>query len=110
MHIGVAALGSDGEVDDAVAEAAPLGMADYAVDKAAMATWLTAVRRSHRRMRVAVLDINLPHTDTGFAARSVVGEASPLPRGLPVQEAVEAMSSEARMICRGAGAAHEVGR
>lgn len=97
-----------------VAEAAPARMADYAAAKAALATWLTAVRREQRRRGVTVLEINLPHMDTGFAARAVVGEVPPLPRGLAVQEGVdaivEALSTGARLVRPGSGAALEVVR
>ncbi len=78
--------------------------------RAALATWLTAVHRSQRDRSVAVLEVNLPHTVTGFAARAVVGEPSSLSGGRPVREAVEALSSRARMIRPGAGAALEVVR
>ncbi|MFJ9724897.1 SDR family NAD(P)-dependent oxidoreductase [Streptomyces sp. NPDC101209] len=97
-----------------VAEAAPARMADYAAAKAALATWLTAVRREQRRKGVSVLEVNLPHMDTGFAARAVVGEPPPLPPGLPVTEAVdaivEALSGGARLVRPGAGATLDVVR
>ncbi|MFI6654792.1 SDR family NAD(P)-dependent oxidoreductase [Streptomyces sp. NPDC050523] len=97
-----------------VAEAAPAGMADYAAAKAALATWLTAVRRERRRDGVAVLDVNLPHMETGFAHRAVSGEPPPLPKGLPVARAAdaiaEALSSGARLIRPGSGGELEVVR
>ncbi|MFJ3224160.1 SDR family NAD(P)-dependent oxidoreductase [Streptomyces sp. NPDC086783] len=96
------------------AEAAPARMADYAAAKAALATWLTAVRRERRRQGVTVLEINLPHMDTGFAGRAVVGQAPPLPRGLPVAEAVDAivraLSEGARLVRPGSGATLDVVR
>jgi short-subunit dehydrogenase len=97
-----------------VAESAPARMADYAAAKAALATWLTAVRREQRRRGVSVLEINLPHMDTGFAGRAVVGEAPPLPRGLAVQEAVDtivqALSEGAKLVRPGSGTPLEVVR
>ncbi|GAB2909436.1 SDR family NAD(P)-dependent oxidoreductase [Streptomyces heilongjiangensis] len=101
-------------VTGVVAEAAPARMADYAAAKAALATWLTAVRREQRRRGVSVLEINLPHMDTGFAARAVRGEAPRLPRGLPVEEAVDAvvaaLSDGARLVRPGTPGPLEVVR
>ncbi|MER7760715.1 SDR family oxidoreductase [Streptomyces sp. NPDC097619] len=97
-----------------VAEAAPARMADYAAAKAALATWVTAVRREQRRRGVTVLEINLPHMDTGFAGRAVVGRAPRLPRGLPVPEAVaaiaRAISEGASLVRPGSGAVLEIAR
>ncbi|MFF0203651.1 SDR family NAD(P)-dependent oxidoreductase [Streptomyces sp. NPDC005017] len=76
-------------VTGVVVDAAPAGMADYAASKAALAAWLTAVRRERRREGVAVLDIRLPHVESGFAARAVAGSPPALPRGLTVAEAVD---------------------
>ncbi|PWI13018.1 SDR family oxidoreductase [Streptomyces sp. Act143] len=101
-------------VTGVVAEAAPARMADYAAAKAALATWLTAVRREQRRRGVSVLEINLPHMDTGFAGRAVHGEAPPLSRGLPVEEAVDAvvtaLSDGARLVRPGTATPLEVVR
>ncbi|MET9735696.1 SDR family NAD(P)-dependent oxidoreductase [Streptomyces sp. NPDC006458] len=76
-------------VTGVVVDAAPAGMADYAASKAALAAWLAAVRRERRRTGVAVLDIRLPHVESGFAARAVVGTPPTLPRGRTVTEAVD---------------------
>ncbi|MFI9152569.1 SDR family NAD(P)-dependent oxidoreductase [Streptomyces sp. NPDC053367] len=76
-------------VTGAVVDAAPAGMADYAASKAALAAWLTAVHRERRRTGPAVLDIRLPHVESGFAQRAVAGRAPALPRGRTVDEAVE---------------------
>ncbi|MEU5891502.1 SDR family oxidoreductase [Streptomyces sp. NPDC047461] len=101
-------------VTGVVAEAAPAGMADYAAAKAALATWLTAVRREQRRSGVSVLEINLPHMDTGFAQRAVHGQAPHLPQGLPVEDAVDAvvaaLSDGARLVRPGTVAPLEVVR
>ncbi|MFC7844371.1 SDR family NAD(P)-dependent oxidoreductase [Streptomyces sp. NPDC001046] len=101
-------------VTGTVAEAAPARMADYAAAKAALATWLTAVRREQRRTGVTVLEIGLPHMDTGFAGRAVAGQAPPLSRGMPVERAVdaivEALSTGAVYVRPRAGAALDVVR
>ncbi|MFF5497662.1 SDR family NAD(P)-dependent oxidoreductase [Streptomyces aquilus] len=101
-------------VTGVVAEAAPARMADYAAAKAALAAWLTAVRREQRRRGVSVLEINLPHMDTGFAGRAVQGEPPASAPGLPVEEAVQAvvtaLSDGARLIRPGTATALEVVR
>lgn len=101
-------------VTGVVAEVAPAGMADYAAAKAALAAWLTAVRREQRRRGVSVLEINLPHMDTDFADRAVQGEPPSLAPGLPVQEAVHAvvtaLSEGARLIRPGTTTPLEVVR
>ncbi|MEU2119620.1 SDR family oxidoreductase [Streptomyces sp. NPDC016459] len=76
-------------VTGVVVDAAPAGMADYAASKAALATWLTSVRRERRRAGTAVLDIRLPHVESGFAERAVCGAPPTLPRGRTVDEAVD---------------------
>ncbi|OII59904.1 SDR family oxidoreductase [Streptomyces sp. CC53] len=76
-------------VTGVVVDAVPAGMADYAASKAALAAWLTAVRRERRRTGPAVLDIRLPHVESGFAERAVVGAPPALPRGRTVDEAVQ---------------------
>ncbi|MFD4576548.1 SDR family NAD(P)-dependent oxidoreductase [Streptomyces sp. NPDC058417] len=76
-------------VTGVVVDAAPAGMADYTASKAALAGWLTALRRERRRSGPAVLDVRLPHTETGFADRAVTGHAPALPPGRTVEEAVD---------------------
>ncbi|MFH9861953.1 SDR family NAD(P)-dependent oxidoreductase [Streptomyces sp. NPDC017202] len=76
-------------VTGVVVDAAPAGMADYTASKAALAAWLTSVRRERRRTGTAVLDIRLPHVESGFAERAVVGRAPVLPPGRTVDEAVD---------------------
>lgn len=97
-----------------VAEAAPARMADYAASKAALSTWLAAVRREHRRSGVTILEINLPHMNTGFADRAVAGRPPRLPSGLPVERAVDAvvaaLSSGAVLVRPGSSTSLEVVR
>ncbi|MET7454881.1 SDR family NAD(P)-dependent oxidoreductase [Streptomyces sp. NPDC005574] len=85
-----------------VAQAAPGGTADHAAPKAALAAWLSAVRREQTPSGVKVLEIRLPHVETGFASRADAGAAPPLPPGLPAATAVEAivdaMSADARLV------------
>ncbi|MFG3497525.1 SDR family NAD(P)-dependent oxidoreductase [Streptomyces sp. NPDC047928] len=76
-------------VTGVVVDAAPAGMADYAASKAALAAWLTGVRRERRRTGGTVLDIRLPHVESGFAERAVAGTPPALPRGRTVDEAVD---------------------
>ncbi len=66
-----------------------LGMADYTASKAALAFWLSSVRREQRRKGVNVLDLRLDHVESGFAQRAVVGNPPAMPRGQSVQEAVD---------------------
>ncbi|MYS13847.1 SDR family NAD(P)-dependent oxidoreductase [Streptomyces sp. SID4982] len=95
-------------VTGTVARSAPAGMADYAAAKAALATWLTAARRELRRTGVGVLEICLPHVESGFAGRAVTGTAPSLPQGIPVAQAVDAivggMCADARFVGPGEGA------
>ncbi|MGW5046290.1 SDR family NAD(P)-dependent oxidoreductase [Streptomyces griseoluteus] len=76
-------------VTGTVARSAPAGMADYAAAKAALATWLASARRELRRSRVGVLEICLPHVESGFAGRAVTGAPPALPPGITVAEAVD---------------------
>ncbi|MEV6019436.1 SDR family oxidoreductase [Streptomyces sp. NPDC051997] len=85
-----------------VADAPSAGMADYSASKAALAAWLRGVRREQRASGVAVLEIRLPHMETGFAGRAVLGTPPVLAAGLPVAEAVDAivaaLSAGARLV------------
>ncbi|MFD6799087.1 SDR family NAD(P)-dependent oxidoreductase [Streptomyces cyaneofuscatus] len=78
-------------VTGVVVDLAPVGMADYTASKAALALWLTCVRREQRRKGVHVLDLRLDHVESGFADRAVIGSPPSLPRGQTVQEAVNAI-------------------
>ncbi|MFD8808312.1 SDR family NAD(P)-dependent oxidoreductase [Streptomyces sp. NPDC059597] len=97
-------------VTGTVARSAPAGMADYAAAKAALATWLTATRRESRRSDVGVMEICLPHVESGFAGRAVTGTAPSLPRGIPVEEAVDAIVEGMRADARFVGPVDGVGR
>lgn len=92
--------GTVAAVTGVVAESAPAGMADYSAAKAALATWLDAVRREQRASGTAVLEIRLPHLETGFAGRAVSGTPPALPAGMPVERAVDAIVDA---LARGAG-------
>ena len=65
-----------------VAEAPMPGMAAYSASKAAAAAATEAVRREFRRMKVAVIDVRPPHTETGLATRPLAGSAPKMPQGL----------------------------
>ena len=65
-----------------VAEAPMPGMAAYSASKAAAAAATEAIRREFRRMKVTVIDVRPPHTETGLATRPLAGEAPKMPQGL----------------------------
>jgi len=65
-----------------VAESPMPGMAAYSASKAAAAAATEAIRREFRRMKVAVIDVRPPHTETGLATRPLAGEAPKMPVGL----------------------------
>ncbi|WP_338703393.1 SDR family NAD(P)-dependent oxidoreductase [Streptomyces sp. Q6] len=67
----------------------PAHMADYAAAKAALAAWLQAVGKEQRRRQVTLIDLRLPHVNTGFATRAAAGRPPHLPPGLPIAAAVE---------------------
>ncbi|MFD8566927.1 SDR family NAD(P)-dependent oxidoreductase [Streptomyces sp. NPDC059639] len=71
-----------------VADAPPAHMADYAAAKSALAAWVEAVRKEQRRRHVTLVDLRLPHVETGFAGRAVAGRPPRLPPGLSVPAAV----------------------
>ena len=58
------------------------GMAAYAASKAAVRGFDEALAREARRVKVRVLDVRPPHTETGLAQRPIAGQAPALPRGL----------------------------
>jgi Short-chain dehydrogenases of various substrate specificities len=97
-----------------VADSPSAGMADYSASKAGLAAWLRGVRREQRASGVAVLEIRLPHVETGFAGRAVLGMPPVLPPGLPVAEAVDAivaaLSAGARVVKPGRDAPLDVER
>ena len=65
-----------------VAETPMPGMAAYSASKAAAAAATEAVRREFRRMKVTVIDVRPPHTETGLATRPLAGAAPKMPTGL----------------------------
>lgn len=65
-----------------VAETPLPGMSAYAATKAALTAADAALARELRGMRVAVIDVRPPHTETGLATRPLAGEAPRLPQGL----------------------------
>jgi cyclic-di-GMP-binding biofilm dispersal mediator protein len=65
-----------------VAETPMPGMAAYSASKAAAVAATEAIRREFRRMKVAVIDVRPPHTETGLATRPLAGTAPTMPTGL----------------------------
>jgi len=65
-----------------VAESPMPGMAAYSASKAAAAAGAEAIRREFRRMKVTVIDVRPPHTETGLATRPLAGDAPRMPQGL----------------------------
>ncbi|MGW6538460.1 SDR family NAD(P)-dependent oxidoreductase [Streptomyces sp. NPDC055051] len=64
------------------------GMGDYAAAKSALAAWLGVAGREVRREPLQVMDVRMPHLDTGFAARAVVGTVPALGPGADPAAAV----------------------
>lgn len=77
-----------GAITGTVVDRPQPGLAAYCASKAALSTWLTAVRAEQRSRGITVLDVRLPHLDTGFADRAVVGRPSPLPPAADLSSAV----------------------
>lgn len=65
-----------------VAERPLPGMAAYSATKAALTAADAALALELRRTGVRVLDVRLPHTETGLAGRPLHGTAPRLPEGL----------------------------
>ncbi len=72
-----------------VAESPMPGMAAYSASKAAAAAATESIRREFRRMKVAVIDVRPPHTETGLATRPLAGDAPKMPTGLEPQVVAE---------------------
>jgi short-subunit dehydrogenase len=81
--------GSVAVITAVVASFPTAGMAAYSASKAALASYLTAVRRERRRELSSVLEISPGHMETGFADRALAGEPPALPEGESVDELVE---------------------
>ncbi|MGY0063889.1 SDR family NAD(P)-dependent oxidoreductase [Streptomyces sp. LZ34] len=79
-------------VTDVVAERPQPGMAGCIASKAALSTWLGAVRREARGAGVRVLGIRPGHPDSGFAGRPVAGTAPPMPSGGDPRQVVRAVA------------------
>ncbi len=62
-----------------VADHPTAGMAAYSASKAALSSYLTALRRERRRDGLNVLDVRPQHLDTGFESRPLAGSAPNLP-------------------------------
>ena len=58
------------------------GMAAYAATKAAVRGFDESLAREARRVKVRVLDVRPPHTETGLAGRAIAGSAPALGTGL----------------------------
>jgi cyclic-di-GMP-binding biofilm dispersal mediator protein len=58
------------------------GMAAYAASKAAVRGFDESLAREARRVKVRVLDVRPPHTETGLAQRPIAGRAPGLAAGL----------------------------
>ncbi|MFE4695580.1 SDR family NAD(P)-dependent oxidoreductase [Streptomyces sp. NPDC056738] len=97
-----------------VADSPLAGMADHSASKAGLAAWLRAVRREQRASGVTALEIRLPHVETGFGDRAVLGTPPVLPAGVPVADAVDAivaaLSAGARVVKPGHDAPLDVER
>ncbi|MEU9865206.1 SDR family NAD(P)-dependent oxidoreductase [Streptomyces sp. NPDC047971] len=100
LPAGGAAVVVTGEIVDRPA----LGMADYAAAKTALATWLGIAGREARRRRVTVTDARLPHLNTGFAERPVVGRAPALRPGADPEETVARLVVAPILTAHGASA------
>ncbi|WP_426368519.1 SDR family NAD(P)-dependent oxidoreductase [Streptomyces sp. E-08] len=75
------AAGTVAVVTGAIVDRPMRGTADYAAAKTALATWLRVVRREQLGYGITVMDVRLPHLDTGFADRAVVGSAPAMAPG-----------------------------
>ncbi len=80
--------GSVAVITAVLADLPTAGMAAYSASKAAMAAYLTALRREVRMDEISVLDARPPHMDTGLAQRALAGDAPRMPRGHDVDEVV----------------------
>ena len=72
-----------------VAEYPTAGMAAYSASKAALASYLTALRRERRKELSSVLEVSPGHMETGFAERALAGEPPPLPEGADPDRLIE---------------------
>jgi short-subunit dehydrogenase len=73
-------------VSGVVADTPMPGMAAYSASKAGAAAALDALRREFRRVKVEVIDVRPPHTETGLATRPLAGQAPTMPEGLGARD------------------------
>lgn len=74
-----------------VAEFPTAGMAAYSASKAALAAYLSALRRE-RRKEMAVIEVSPGHMETGFASRALAGEPPAMPEAADPDELVSAVA------------------
>lgn len=70
------------QISGVVADRPTAGMAAYGASKAALAAADRALGLELRRSGVAVVDLRVPHTETGLVGRALAGAAPRLPQGL----------------------------
>jgi cyclic-di-GMP-binding biofilm dispersal mediator protein len=70
------------QISGVVAERPTAGMAAYSASKAALAAADVALGQELRRLGVDVVNLRVPHTETGLAGRAVFGRPPRLPEGL----------------------------
>lgn len=80
--------GTVAAVSAVLADFPTANMAVYSASKAALSSWLTALRHEQRRSGVTVFDIRPPHMDTGLADRAVAGTAPALPEPFDADDIV----------------------
>jgi short-subunit dehydrogenase len=74
-----------------VADHPTAGMAAYSASKAALSSYLTALRRERRRQGLVVLDVRPQHLDTGFADRALAGAPPALPEPARAEDVAAAI-------------------
>ena len=74
--------GTIASISGVIAEHNMAGMAAYGASKAALQSFNEGFAREARRMKVRVLDIRPPHTETGLVDRAIAGTAPNFPTGL----------------------------
>ncbi|MGC5584989.1 SDR family NAD(P)-dependent oxidoreductase [Ornithinimicrobium sp. W1665] len=70
------------QISGVVADRPTAGMAAYGASKAALAAADRALGTELRRSGVSVVDLRVPHTETGLVGRALSGTAPRLPQGL----------------------------
>ena len=74
--------GTIASISGVIAEQNMPGMAAYGASKAALQSFNEGFAREARRMKIRVLDIRPPHTETGLVDRAIAGTAPKFPAGL----------------------------